>query len=225
MSKQSNGATIVNTMGNTALGARQRLLRQLRNAGIADEAVLNTLFNTPRHLFVDEALSGRAYENTALPIGFGQTISQPYIVARMTETLLAGTRLAKVLEIGTGSAYQTAVLAQLVDSVYSVERISKLLERARLRLRSLGLSNVRLKYEDGNLGWPRYAPYDGIMITAACAEVPTTLLEQLAPSGRLVAPVGGQHNQELILVQRDGDEFTRQSLGAVVFVPLLGGVL
>ena len=225
MNNLPNTSTIVNELGNTALGARQRLLRQLRNNGITDEAVLHTIFNTPRHLFVDEALSGRAYENTALPIGFGQTISQPYIVARMTEALLAGKRLSRVLEIGTGSAYQTAVLAQLVDRAYSVERISKLLERARLRLRSLGLSNVRLKYEDGNLGWSRYAPYDGIMVTAACAEIPDALLQQLTPTGRLVAPVGSQQNQQLILIQRDGDEFNRQSLGAVVFVPLLGGVL
>lgn len=207
------------------LRARQRLIQQLRAAGISSEAVLAVIAATPRHQFIDEALSSRAYDNTALPIGYEQTISQPYVVARMSEALLLADRpLHKVLEIGTGSGYQTAVLAQLADQVYSVERIARLLDRARTRLRMLGFNNVRLKYEDGNLGWQRYAPYDGIMVTAACETLPQTLLDQLAPGGCMVSPVGTRHAQELMLTQRHAEGFEQRSLGGVVFVPMLSGV-
>ena len=212
-------------IGMTSRRARQRLVQRLRNQGIADEGVLEVLLETPRHLFIDEALASRAYEDTALPIGFGQTISQPYIVARMTEILRAGGTLHKVLEIGTGSGYQAAVLAALAERVYSVERISRLLDQARQRIRILGYSNVRLKYDDGAIGWTRYAPYDGIMITAAAEQVPDELLEQLSIGGRLLAPVGNGTEQELLLVQRRAFGFERSRLEAVSFVPLLGGIL
>ncbi len=210
--------------GMTSLRARQRLVERLRQRGIDDERVLAALLDVPRHLFVDEALASRAYEDSPLPIGFGQTISQPYIVARMTSALLAGGPRARVLEIGTGSGYQAAVLAKLVERVYSVERIGRLLEQARERMRTLGLSNVRLKYDDGVLGWPRYAPFDGIMITAAGERIPAALLEQLAVGGRLLAPVGNGNGQELIQLERRAYGIERSSLGPVIFVPLLGGV-
>lgn len=209
----------------TSLRTRQRLVRRLREAGIRDETVLQVIENTPRHLFVDEALASRAYEETALPIGFGQTLSQPYIVALMTATLLAGGSLDRVLEIGTGSGYQTAVLAPLVGQVYSVERVNKLLDRARERLRLLGLRNIRLKYDDGQLGWPRYAPFDGIIVTAAAAEVPASLLAQLAVGGRLVAPVGQPQAQQLVRIDRTPIGFERRMMGPVSFVPLLSGLL
>ncbi len=212
-------------IGMTSRRARQRLVDRLHSQGIADERVLEVLLETPRHLFIDEALASRAYEDTALPIGFGQTISQPYIVARMTEVLRAGGALDKVLEIGTGSGYQAAVLAALAARVYSVERISRLLEQARQRIRVLGYANVRLKYDDGTIGWTRYAPYNGIMVTAAAEQVPTDLLEQLTIGGRLLAPVGNGTEQELLLVQRRAFGFERSMLGPVSFVPLLGGVL
>lgn len=206
-------------------GARQRLLQQLRTAGVSDPRVLQAIEQVPRHQFVDEAWSGRAYENTALPIGYSQTISQPLIVARMSEALIQDRQPQRVLEIGTGSGYQTAVLAALCAQVYSVERIGKLLEQTRLRLRAQGLRNVRLKLEDGNLGWPRYAPFDGIMITAACADVPPQLLAQLADGGRLIAPVGPPQRQELVLMERSSFGLKKTSLGPAVFVPLLEGVV
>ena len=205
--------------------ARHRLIERLRASGIRDPRVLTAIADTPRHRFVDEALGGRAYEDTPLPIGFGQTISQPYIVAYMTELLLGGDTPERVLEIGTGSGYQTAVLARLVDKVYSIERIARLLESARERLRVSGIRNVRLKYGDGGLGWPRYGPYEGILLTAATDRVPETLLEQLAVGGRLVAPVGSRTLQELQLCERHAHSIERRRLGAVSFVPLLGGVL
>ena len=210
----------------THLGARQRLVQELRAQGINNNAVLDVMLNTPRHLFMEEALSSRAYQNTALPIGYGQTISQPYIVARMTELLTDHQKLGKVLEIGTGSGYQTAILAQLYERVFSVERIDKLVESARQRLRKMGLSNVWLKYEDGHFGWPRYAPYDGIIVTAACEHIPPALLEQLAVGGRLIAPVGDTRRaQKLMLAERqDTDQFEQRTLENVIFVPLLDGV-
>ena len=209
----------------TSVRTRRRLVKRLEDRGIGHQAVLEVILNTPRHLFVEEALASLAYEDTALPIGFGQTISQPYIVARMTEVLVQDRVPQKVLEIGTGSGYQTAVLAQLADEVYSVERVAKLLARSRERLHLLGLHNVRLKHGDGGLGWPKFSPYDGIVVTAAAPEVPVELLKQLAKGGRLVAPVGERNKQELVLVERAGDGFKRHLLGAVSFVPLLGGVL
>lgn len=205
-------------------GARQRLIRRLRSAGIENATVLEAIYNTPRHCFVDEALASRAYEDVALPIGNGQTISQPYVVARMSEALLIGTRPGKVLEVGTGSGYQTAVLAPLVGTLYSVERIKALLDQARARLRALEIRNVRLKYDDGHLGWPRYAPFDAIIVTAAAANVPDALLQQLAVGGRLVAPIGPSGDQQLLLIERKRQSFTRRVLASVSFVPLLEGI-
>lgn len=209
----------------TSLRTRRRLVRQLEQAGIRDRRVLDTILNTPRHRFVDEALASRAYENTALPIGYNQTISQPYIVALMTEALLAGKTPDKVLEIGTGSAYQTAVLAALAERVFSVERIGKLLEQARERIRELNIKNVRLKHDDGYVGWPRYQPFDGIMVTAAAGEIADELLDQLAVGGRLVAPLGEKDHQELWLIERRAFGYERHFLCAVSFVPMLAGVL
>ncbi len=210
-------------IGMTSQRTRNRLVQRLRDSGITSEDVLNVISVTPRHLFVDEALAHRAYEDTALPIGHGQTISQPYTVAKMTETLLAAGPLHRVLEIGTGSGYQTAVLSPLVKTLYSVERIEPLHVRAVERLESLGYDNVRLSLSDGTWGWPQHGPYDGILAAAAPEEVPASLLEQLADGGRMVIPVGGQE-QKLILITRNGDHFARKTLEAVRFVPFLPGV-
>jgi protein-L-isoaspartate(D-aspartate) O-methyltransferase len=176
-------------------------------------------------LFVDEALSHRAYEDTALPIGFSQTLSQPYIVARMTELLLAGGPLRKVLEVGTGSGYQTAILAQLVERVYSVERIKPLQQKAKKRLSQLKLYNAIFKNSDGGLGWPREGPFDGILSAAAPATIPPELLQQLAPGGRLVMPVGDAGKQELVMVIRSGDNYECQVIEPVNFVPFLTGTV
>jgi protein-L-isoaspartate(D-aspartate) O-methyltransferase len=213
-------------IGMTSQRTRERLIQRLSEQGVTNIRVLDVIRNTPRHIFLDEALSHRAYEDTALPIGYGQTLSQPYIVARMTEILLgaSGGKLEKVLEVGTGSGYQTTVLAQLVGQVFSVERIKPLQDKARDRLRQLGLRNVQLKHADGGYGWPEMGPYDGILSTAAPRAVPDELLAQLAPNGVLVIPVGGQE-QELHLIMRDGDtdKFVTQKLEPVKFVPLLSG--
>lgn len=210
----------------TSQRTRERLIQRLTEQGVTNLRVMDVIRNTPRHIFLDEALSHRAYEDTALPIGYGQTLSQPYIVARMTEILLgaSGGKLDKVLEVGTGSGYQTTVLAQLVGQVFSVERIKPLQDKARDRLRQLGLRNVQLKHADGGYGWPEMGPYDGILSTAAPQAIPDELLAQLAPNGVLVIPVGGQ-DQELHLVMRDGDtdKFVTQKLEPVKFVPLLSG--
>ncbi len=208
----------------TSRRTRERLVQRLRGQGISDQTVLDTIRQCPRHLFCDEALAHRAYEDSALPIGHQQTLSQPYIVARMTELLLAGGPLQRVLEIGTGSGYQTAVLAQLVGNVYSVERIKPLQDKARERLRLLKINNVSLQHSDGGMGWPRQAPFDGIISTAAPEQVPPELLEQLAPGGRLVIPVG-VGEQYLELIERHGDEFERTRFEAVRFVPLRGGLV
>lgn len=216
---------LIHGIGLSAIRTRRRLARRLEERGIRDQAVLEVILNTPRHLFVEEALASLAYEDVALPIGFGQTISQPFIVARMTEVLLQDPVPRRVLEIGTGSGYQTAVLSQVVGEVYSVERVAKLLARSRERLHLLGLRNVRLKHGDGSLGWPKFAPYDGILVTAAAPGVPIELLKQLAIGGKLVAPVGERNKQELMLVERGSNGFKRHLLGSVSFVPLLGGVL
>lgn len=208
-------------IGMTSRRTRDRLIQRLREEGIRDERVLEAIGNVPRHIFVDEALASRAYEDTALPIGHGQTISQPYIVALMTQTLLAGRRLKKVLEIGTGSGYQTAVLANLADEVYSVERLEPLMKQARRRLREIGYRNIHIKLSDGSWGWKDHAPYEGIIVTAAPAEVPPPLIEQLAPGGRLVIPVGGPSMQELLLVQHSDKGVTQERLELVNFVPLV----
>jgi protein-L-isoaspartate(D-aspartate) O-methyltransferase len=210
-------------IGMTSARTRERLVQRLREQGIADLAVLDRIRNVPRHIFVDEALGSRAYEDTALPIGFGQTISQPYIVARMTEALLEGGPLENVLEIGTGCGYQTAVLAPLVERLYTIERIEPLSARARQRLKELGIRNVRYRHGDGSLGWPAHAPYDGILAAAAPLTVPQALLKQLADGGRLVVPVGPEGEQELMRFTRRDDKFEQRALGAVAFVPLLGG--
>lgn len=211
-------------IGMTSARTRDRLIRRLRENGIRDQRVLEVIRNTPRHLFIDEALASRAYEDTALPIGHGQTISQPFVVARMTEALLADGPLHKVLEVGTGCGYQAAVLAQLVDEVYTVERINALLIQARRRMRDLGLRNVRLKHSDGSWGWKDFAPYDGILVAAAPEAVPEELFSQLAEGGRLVIPVGPPGRQKLLLYRRRGGELEQELLGAVSFVPLLGGM-
>ena len=205
----------------TSARTRDRLVDRLRNHGIRSEAVLNQIRNVPRHLFVDEALASRAYEDTALPIGHGQTISQPYVVAKMTEALLDGFEGETVLEIGTGCGYQTAVLASLVKKIYSVERIPELLRKTKQRLRDLDIYNVQFRPGDGWEGWPKYAPYDGIIVAAAAPVVPERLLEQLAHGGRLVIPIGAPGYQELMLVTRADDHFGQKSLGGVSFVPLV----
>ncbi|HLV18181.1 MAG TPA: protein-L-isoaspartate(D-aspartate) O-methyltransferase, partial [Pseudomonas sp.] len=200
----------------TSQRTRERLIQRLYEEGLSDPRVLEVIRRTPRHLFVDEALAHRAYEDTALPIGHNQTISQPYIVGRMTEVLLAGGPLDKVLEIGTGSGYQTAVLAQLVERVFSVERIQALQDRAKERLQELELRNVVFRWGDGWEGWPALAPYNGILVTAAASEVPQALLEQLAPGGRMVIPVGASgRDQQLMLITREEQGFIRQVLDPV----------
>jgi protein-L-isoaspartate(D-aspartate) O-methyltransferase len=186
-------------VGMTSQRTRDRLIERLRDKGIADERVLEVMRHVPRHLFMDEALSTRAYEDSSLPIGCGQTISQPFIVARMTEALIASLPAGggRVLEIGTGSGYQAAVLSGLVESVHTVERIGYLLERARERFRQLELRNIHVKYADGHMGWPDQGPFDGIMLTAAPERVPDELFGQLAPTGTLIAPVGATAGQRL----------------------------
>ena len=213
-------------IGMTSQRTRERLIQRLKDQGISNQKVLDVMRVTPRHLFLDEALSHRAYEDTALPIGHGQTLSQPYIVALMTQALLASGPKQKVLEIGSGSGYQTAVLAQLVGQVFAVERIKQLIEKARPRMRMLGLRNVTMTHSDGGFGWERHAPYDGILSAAAPQEVPDELLHQLAPNGVLVIPVGPDGNQQLLEITRQGDsnEFVERVLERVRFVPLLGGV-
>lgn len=213
-------------VGMTSLRTRERLIQRLCDQGVTNMKVLDVMLNTPRHIFLDEALSHRAYEDTALPIGHGQTISQPYIVARMTEILLgaAGNKLNKVLEVGTGSGYQTSILAQLVPNVYSVERIKPLQDKARERFRQMGLRNIQLRHADGGFGWPEAGPYDGILSTAAPQAVPDDLLAQLAPGGVLVIPVGGREQQlHLILRDAETDKFITQILEPVKFVPFLSG--
>jgi protein-L-isoaspartate(D-aspartate) O-methyltransferase len=209
-------------IGMTSQRTRDRLVERLREEGIQNNAVLEVIRATPRHLFVDEALGSRAYEDTALPIGHGQTISQPYIVARMTELVIAK-QPQKVLEVGTGSGYQAAVLAKLVPKVYTTERIEALATQARQRFRQLGLRNVRASRSDGTLGLPDFAPYDAIIVTAGGEAVPEALLQQLAPGGRLVMPVGGRTYQVLTLVERTDEGFERETLEPVIFVPLIGG--
>ena len=212
-------------IGMTSARTRDRLVQRLREQGIANLAVLERIRNVPRHIFVDEALSSRAYEDTALPIGFGQTISQPYIVARMTEALLEGPPLNNVLEVGTGCGYQTAVLAPLVGKLFTIERIEPLIARARQRIKELGLRNVRFRHGDGTAGWKAHAPYDGILVSAAPLTIPELLLQQLSIGGRLVVPVGAEGEQELVRLTRKEQRIERQSLGAVSFVPMLGGTL
>ena len=208
----------------TSARTRERLVARLREQGITDNEVLERIRSVPRHMFVDEALASRAYEDTALPIGHSQTISQPYIVARMTQSLLEAGKPRKVLEVGTGCGYQTAVLAPLVATLYSIERIAALQVKARQILRDLRIANVYMKHGDGFEGWAAYAPFDGIIVAAAAYAVPPALLEQLADGGRLVIPVGNDREQQLLRITRRGDRYEREVLGPVIFVPLLQGL-
>ncbi len=217
--------TAFHGIGMTSQRTRDRLVARLKEQGIKNQAVLDVIRALPRHVFVDEALASRAYEDTALPIGHGQTISQPYIVARMTEILLAGKTRKTVLEVGTGSGYQTAVLSRLVERVFSVERIAPLQNQARERFYQLRLNNIRLKHSDGSWGWPEYAPYDGIIVTCAPEVIPDELLLQLAPEGRMVIPVGSRASQSLRVIDREGQTFVETEMDAVSFVPLLTGAV
>ena len=223
-----NADRTVQGIGMTSARTRDRLVQRLRNEGIRHAEILERIRNVPRHLFVDEALSSRAYEDSALPIGQSQTISQPFIVAFMTQALLENRdsllRMNKVLEIGTGSGYQTAVLAPLVRQINTIERILPLMNSARDRLNSLGIGNVRYRHDDGFRGWPGQAPFDGIIVTAAPEAVPDALLDQLAPGGRLVLPVGPAGGyQHLLRITRTENGFEKEQLTAVSFVPMLEG--
>ena len=210
-------------LGMTSRRTRNRLVVRLRDQGISDEKVLGVINEIPRHLFVDEALAHRAYEDTALPIGFNQTISQPYVVAKMTEALVCGPPIKRVLEIGTGSGYQTAILAQLVAEVFSVERISGLVKRARRILGDIGYRNISFKHADGSLGWESQAPFDSIIITASPRTIPESLLNQLRDNGSVIAPVGDGNKQDLVLFKKTGADFTKTIMEPVKFVPLLAG--
>jgi len=211
-------------IGMTSQRTRDRLADTLVDMGIQTDVVLDAIRNTPRHLFVDEALASRAYENTALPIGFNQTISQPYIVAKMTEALIKDKKLNNVLEIGTGCGYQTVIMAQFAKHIYTVERINGLLMRARERFQKLAYTNIRSKHADGNIGWSAHAPFDGIIVAAAPIGVPEALLEQLAIDGRLIIPVGKSGDQKLLLITRKEDGYEEEVIDAVSFVPMLGGI-
>jgi len=216
----------VQGIGMTSQRTRDRLVERLRGKGIQNEQVLNVIRSMPRHLFVDEAMSSRSYEDSSLPIGHGQTISQPFIVARMTEVLLSRGIPDAVLEVGTGSGYQAAILSQLVPKVYSVERIVALQTQARERYHMLGIHNIALKHSDGSWGWPQHAPYKAIIVTAAPEEVPQGLLDQLDIGGLMVIPVGGQQGiQKLLLITREADQFVEEELDAVKFVPMLKGAV
>ncbi len=214
-------------VGMTSQRTRDRLVDGLRDKGIRDERVLEVMRQTPRHLFVDEALASRAYEDVSLPIGHGQTISQPFVVARMTEALLEGMPpegRGRVLELGTGSGYQAAVLARLVESVFTVERIATLARRAHQRFQAIGLRNIHLRHDDGHGGWPQQGPYDGVIVTAAPEAVPRALFDQIAPTGCLLAPLGGDSGQELVRYARDAvGRLRSQRLERVSFVPFVGG--
>jgi len=211
----------LNGIGMTSQRTRDRLIQRLRKEGIHNEDVLEVMRQTPRHIFVDEALASRSYEDTALPIGHGQTISQPYIVARMTELLLANGPLKRVLEVGTGSGYQTAILAPFVEQIFTIERIAPLLEQAKQKHRALGLTNIRYLLSDGSWGWPQHAPFDAIITTAAPEEIPVELPQQLIDGGRLIIPHGANAQQRLSVVERDGESLNQTDLDMVSFVPLV----
>ena len=217
--------SVTRGIGMTSQRTRERLIERLKAEGIRNHRVLDQIRNTPRHLFIEEALASRAYEDTALPIGHNQTISQPYIVARMTELLLEGGPLENVLEVGTGCGYQTAVLAPLVRRVYTVERIEALQVQARNRFRALNMRNIRTRHVDGGMGWPEYAPFDGIIVTAAPEGIPRALVSQLRLGGRMVLPIGDSKLQALVRVTKTEDGYEREVLEQVSFVPMLSGVL
>ncbi len=220
------GAAAVSARGHgmTSQRARDRLVATLRAEGIVDKRVLDVIRTMPRHLFIDEALAARAYENTALPIGLDQTISQPWVVARMTELLIEQGVPKRVLEVGTGSGYQAAVLSELVETVYTVERIEELLRKARRLFRNMKIENIRSRHDDGNIGWQAEAPFDAIILTAAGESVPHALREQLVEGGVLVAPLGPPGAQRLTRLTREGGDWRCEELEAVSFVPLLGGL-
>ncbi len=224
MIHQRNLKTIPQGIGMTSQGTRNRLVQRLRDNGIQDEKVLQAIATIPRHEFVDEALSSRAYEDTALPIGLSQTISQPWVVAKMTEALLDGGAPRKVLEVGTGSGYQAAILASLVPEVFTVERIEELLKLARRRFHKLRLNNIYSRYADGHLGWPSQAPFDGIIVTAAATGIPSELILQLRIGGVLIAPVERGGMQRLLAIRRTEEGFDEEDLGGVIFVPMLSGL-
>ena len=213
-----------NGIGMTSQRTRMRMVERLRAQGIRDEVVLNVLGEIPRHLFVDEALASRAYEDIALPLGFGQTISSPYTVARMTELARAGGALNRVLEVGTGCGYQAAVLARVAKEVYSIERVAPLLAKARKHFRELRLSNVRLRHADGHAGMPEAAPFEAIVISAAATHVPRELLEQLEVGGRMILPMSRSGEQRLWMIERSAHGYVEKKMDAVKFVPLLPGV-
>ncbi len=228
MSSAQSGLRRRSGIGLTSARARDRLAEQLEQRGIRSQEVLEQIRRAPRHLFIDEALERYAYQDNALPIGAGQTISQPYVVALMTQALLMDDdgrmrRPGKVLEVGSGSGYQTAILSPLVRQLFAIERIRSLLDSSRPLLRELDCGNVRFRHGDGKEGWPGQAPFDGILVAAGAARVPEALLEQLAPGGRLVMPVGGRDCQELLCVERSEDGEIREKLAPVAFVPLLPG--
>ena len=209
--------------GMTSMRTRERLVSRLRDEGIADEDVLDAIRDVPRHIFVDEALASRAYEDIALPIGMGQTISQPFIVALMTQATVASPTPSRVLEIGTGCGYQTAVLASLVSRVYTVERLKVLLTRARQRLRALDVNNVWFRHGDGNAGWPECEPFDAVLVTAAPLRVPESLVRQLVVGGRLVIPIGDSRRQTLKVFTRTESGVNEDTIADVSFVPMLRG--
>jgi len=212
-------------IGMTSQRTRERLVKRLEEQGIKNAMVLDAIRQTPRHIFVDEALASRAYEDSSLPIGYSQTISQPFIVARMTEALVETGPLEKVLEVGTGSGYQAAVMARFATTLYTVERIEPLQMQARRRFMELRIRNIRSHHSDGNWGWPEHEPYDGIIVTAAPVEIPQSLLKQLQIGGRLVMPVGQSGEQNLLLITRTETGFEKEVLNQVSFVPMLGGTV
>lgn len=211
-------------IGMTSQGTRDRLVRRLRDKGIADESVLKAMATVPRHEFVDEALSSRAYEDSALPIGLSQTISQPWVVARMTEAVLQGGNTGKILEVGTGSGYQAAILSLLVPRVFTVERIEELLKQARRRFHRLGMNNIITRHADGHIGWASQAPFDGIIVTAAATGIPQDLTEQLAEGGVLVLPLERNGTQRLLSIHKTEEGLEEKDLGGVIFVPMLSGL-
>jgi protein-L-isoaspartate(D-aspartate) O-methyltransferase len=221
------GAETMNTritgIGMTSQRTRMRMVERLRDQGVKDEQVLAAMLDIPRHIFVDEALSSRAYDDVSLPIGFGQTISNPFTVARMVELARGGRALDKVMEVGTGCGYQAAVLSRVAKGVYSVERLAGLLSKARVRLRELGIRNVKLKHGDGHAGLKEVGPFDAIVIAAAATHLPELLTAQLAEGGRLVLPLGTRE-QRLVLVERNAEGFTQSVLDEVKFVPMIAGI-
>jgi len=211
-------------IGMTSQRTRMRMIERLRAEGIRDESVLAAMAEVPRHVFMDEAIASRAYDDVSLPIGFGQTISSPYTVARMSELVRAGHNLRKVLEIGTGCGYQTAILSKLAQQVYSMERIAALIRLARRNLLKVGIQNVHLRHGDGHIGMPGVAPFDAVVLTAAAAQAPSALLEQLAVGGRMILPIAGRQGQHLCLIERTDRGYVERRMDTVKFVPLLPGI-